>query len=75
MIVNPPKLPTHPPVLPYSHPINCFSQLEMIALQQKNQGLTEELNANEKDNTLGMYSLVSVWQIISYTSFNSYKVS
>ena len=39
---------------------------EMIALQQENQGLMEELNVNEKDNTLGMYSLVSVWQIKLY---------
>ena len=63
MIVNRLKLPTHPLVLPYSHRIGCFSQLEMVALQQKNQGLMEELNVFEKDNTLGMYSLVSVWQI------------
>ena len=76
MIVNPLKLPTHLPVLPYSHRISCSSQLEMVALQQENQGLTEALNIKEKDNTLGMYSLVSVWQIKLYLiNFNSYKFS
>ena len=54
MAVNALKLPTCQPVLPDSPCIRPPSQLEMVALQQDNQGLIEALNINEKENTLGM---------------------